>query len=79
MSSLVYLPCLPQHILRAYCTFESERMIILSLSSITAIKKNELFHYFPLLHICDKINKFALLYLGPRPNNNSFFLEKVKE
>ena len=21
------------------------------------------------LHICDKINKFALLYLGPRPNN----------
>ena len=21
------------------------------------------------LHICDKINKFPLLYLGPRPNN----------
>ena len=26
-------------------------------------------HIACLLHICDKINKFALLYLGPRPNN----------
>ena len=26
-------------------------------------------HIACLLHICDKIKKFALLYLGPRPNN----------
>ena len=27
-------------------------------------------HIACLLHICVQINKFALLYLGPRPNNN---------